>query len=122
MLELERAREALRLARRAGATVELDAGVSVVALALVVNRVPVPAARAECDELLRLVAGRRFAELGVRGFAAVLDAMAGKFAVARAQLVRSREGLNDLGLSSGLDLDGRLRRPGQAAGRRCRGR
>jgi DNA-binding SARP family transcriptional activator/tetratricopeptide (TPR) repeat protein len=95
---LSSAREALRLARRAGATVELDAGVSVVALALVVNRVPVPAARAECDELLRLVAGRRFAEFGVRGFAAVLDAMAGEFAAARAQLVRSREGLNDLGL------------------------
>ena len=95
---LSSAREALRLARRAGATVELDAGVSVVALALVVNRVPVPAARAECDELLRLVAGRRFAEFGVRGFAAVLDAMAGKFAAARAQLMRSREGLNDLGL------------------------
>ena len=76
---LRDAREALRLARRAGATVELDAGVSVVALALVVNRVPVSAARAECEELLRLVAGRRFAELGVRGFAAVLDAMAGDF-------------------------------------------
>ena len=59
------------------APVELDAGVSVVAWALVVNRVPVPVARAECDELLRSVAGRRFAELGVRGFAAVLDAMAG---------------------------------------------
>ena len=95
---LRDAREALRLARRAGATVELDAGVSVVALALVVNRVPVPTARAECDELLRLVAGRRFAELGVRGFAAVLDAMAGDFEQARTQLARSRDGLNDLGL------------------------
>ena len=95
---LRDAREALRLARRAGATVELDAGVSVVALALVVNRVPVSAARAECDELLRLVAGRRFAELGVRGFAAVLDAMAGDFEQARTQLARSRDGLNELGL------------------------
>ena len=80
---LREAREALRFARRAGGTVELDAGVSVIAWALVVNRVPVPAARAECDELLRSVAGRRFAELGVRGFVAVLDAMAGDFGRAR---------------------------------------
>ena len=95
---LREAREALRFARRAGGTVELDAGVSVIAWALVVNRVPVPAARAECDELLRSVSGRRFAELGVRGFVAVLDAMAGDFGRAREQLARSRDGLNDLGL------------------------
>jgi tetratricopeptide (TPR) repeat protein len=95
---LREAREGLRLARRAGATVELDAGVSVIAWALVVNRVPVPAARAECEELLRSVSGRRFAELGVRGFLAVLDAMAGDFDRALAQLARSRDGLNDLGL------------------------
>jgi DNA-binding SARP family transcriptional activator len=95
---LREAREALRFARRAGATVEIDAGVSVIAWALVVNQVPVPAARAECDELLRSVSGRRFAELGVRGFAAVLDAMAGDFETALAQLARSREGLTDLGL------------------------
>ena len=45
---------ALRFARRdPAARVELDAGVSVIAWALVVNRVPVSAARAECDELLR---------------------------------------------------------------------
>ena len=95
---LREAREALRFARRGGGTVELDAGVSVIAWALVVNRVPVPAARAECDELLRSVSGRRFAELGVRGFVAVLDAMAGDFGRAREQLARSRDGLNDLGL------------------------
>ena len=95
---LREARDALRFARRAGGTVELDAGVSVIAWALVVNRVPVPAARAECDELLRSVSGRRFAELGVRGFAAVLDAMAGDFERARDQLARSRDGLTDLGL------------------------
>ena len=40
---LREAREALRFARRGGGTVELDAGVSVIAWALVVNRVPVPA-------------------------------------------------------------------------------
>jgi tetratricopeptide (TPR) repeat protein len=34
----------------------------------------------------------------VRGFVAVLDAMAGDFARARAQLLRSREGLRELGL------------------------
>ena len=95
---LREARAALRFARRAGGTVELDAGVSVIAWALVVNRVPVPDARAECEELLRSVAGRRFAELGVRGFAAVLDAMAGDFETARDQLARSRDGLTDLGL------------------------
>ncbi len=95
---LREAREALRFARRAGATVEIDAGVSVIAWALVVNQVPVPAARAECDELLRSVSGRRFAELGVRGFLAVLDAMAGDFETALEQLARSREGLGDLGL------------------------
>ena len=95
---LREAREALRFSRRAGGTVELDAGVSVIAWALVVNRVPVPEARAECDRLLHSVSGRRFAELGLRGFTAVLDAMAGDFERAREQLARSREGLNDLGL------------------------
>jgi DNA-binding SARP family transcriptional activator len=96
---LAEARTALRFARRDPAgTVDLDATVSVIAWALVVNRVPVAQARAECEELLALVAGRRFAELGVRGFVAVLDAMAGHFARARAQLVRSREGLRELGL------------------------
>ena len=74
----------MRLARLAGDAVELDAGVSYIAWALVVNRVPVPDARAECEELLRERAGRRFAEFGVRGFAAVLDAMAGDFERARA--------------------------------------
>jgi tetratricopeptide (TPR) repeat protein len=96
---LSEARTALRFARRDPAgTVDLDATVSVIAWALVVNRVPVAQARAECVELLDLVAGHRFAELGVRGFVAVLDAMAGEFARARAQLVRSREGLQELGL------------------------
>jgi DNA-binding SARP family transcriptional activator len=96
---LSEARTALRFARRDPAgTVDLDATVSVIAWALVVNRVPVARARAECVELLDLVAGHRFAELGVRGFVAVLDAMAGDFARARAQLLRSREGLRELGL------------------------
>jgi hypothetical protein len=96
---LAEARTALRFARRDPAgTVDLDATVSVIAWALVVNRVPVAQARAECLELLALVAGRRFAELGVRGFVAVLDAMAGDFALARAKLLRSREGLRELGL------------------------
>ncbi|HEX6620700.1 MAG TPA: hypothetical protein VF024_13625, partial [Solirubrobacteraceae bacterium] len=96
---LSEARTALEFARRDPAgTVDLDATVSVIAWALVVNRVPVAQARAECAELLALVAGRRFAELGVRGFVAVLDAMAGHFAQARVQLVRSREGLRELGL------------------------
>jgi DNA-binding SARP family transcriptional activator/tetratricopeptide (TPR) repeat protein len=96
---LSEARTALRFARRDPAgTVDLDATVSVIAWALVVNRVPVAQARAECVELLALVAGRRFAELGVRGFVAVLDAMAGDFERARAQLLRSREGLQELGL------------------------
>jgi hypothetical protein len=96
---LSEARTALRFARRDPAgTVDLDATVSVIAWALVVNRVPVAQARAECLELLTLVAGRRFAELGVRGFVAVLDAMAGDFARAREQLLRSREGLRELGL------------------------
>jgi tetratricopeptide (TPR) repeat protein len=96
---LQEARTALRFARRAGGmAVELDATVAVIAWALVVNAVPVNEARAQCEDLLVLVAGRRFAELGVRGFVAVLDAMAGHFAQARAQLVRSREGLEELGL------------------------
>ena len=77
---LSEARTALRFARRDPAgTVDLDATVSVIAWALVVNQRPGGAARAECLELLAVVAGRRFAELGVRGFVAVLDAMAGDF-------------------------------------------
>jgi tetratricopeptide (TPR) repeat protein len=96
---LSEARTALRFALRDPAgTIDLDATVSVIAWGLVVNDVPVAQARAECGELLALVAGHRFAELGVRGFVAVLDAMAGDFAQARAQLLRSREGLRELGL------------------------
>jgi ATP/maltotriose-dependent transcriptional regulator MalT len=97
-LGLANAREVVRLGRMAKGAVELDAGASFIAWALVVNRVPVAQARAECDVLLREVAGRRFAELGVRGFAALLDAMAGRFAVAREELARSRRGMADLGL------------------------
>jgi hypothetical protein len=95
---LRNAREVVRLARLAEDAVELDAGVSYVAWALVVNRVPVSVARTECEGLLREVGGRRYAELGVRGFAAVLDAMEGHFDAARAQLARSRAGLAELGL------------------------
>lgn len=95
---LRNAREVVRLACLAGGAVELDAGVSFVAWALVVNRVPVVAAREECEALQRAVKGRRFAELGLLGFAGVLDAMEGRFEPARVQLARSRAGLGDLGL------------------------
>ena len=69
-----------------------------VAWCLVVNRVPVAAAREECEALKRHVAGRRFAELSLQGFAAVLDTMDGRFEDARTALLRSRDGLRDLGL------------------------
>jgi DNA-binding SARP family transcriptional activator len=91
--------EVVRLARGTGGAVELDAGMSFFAWGLVINRVPVPAARRRCRQLLREVEGRRFAELGVRGFLAVLDAMAGRFAAAREQLAASRVGVDELGLN-----------------------
>ena len=69
-------------ARRAGSGFEIDTGVSYMAWALVVNEIPVSRAIRRCDQLERAVAGR-FAALSVRGFRAVLDAMAGRFALSR---------------------------------------
>ena len=95
---LREARDVVRFARLAGDTVELDAGVSVVAWALVVNRAPVPDARAECEELLR---ERRRASLR-RARRARLRRGArrhgGRLRRAPDQLARSRDGLTDLGL------------------------
>ena len=64
---------------------------------LVVNAVPVSEAIRRCTQLEREVAGR-FAALSVRGFRAVLDAMAGRFELARGELARTRGGLAELGL------------------------
>ena len=84
-------------ARRARSGFEIDTGVSLMAWALVVNAVPVSEASRRCARLEREVAGR-FAAMSVRGFGAVLDAMAGRFELARDELARARSGLAELRL------------------------
>jgi tetratricopeptide (TPR) repeat protein len=91
------AERAVEHARRARSAFEVDTGVSLMAWALVVNAVPVSEAKRRCRRLEREVGGR-FAAMTVRGFGAVLDAMAGRFDVARAELGKARRGLAELGL------------------------
>ncbi|MDP9135487.1 MAG: hypothetical protein M3N56_11750, partial [Actinomycetota bacterium] len=86
----------LHHARRAGSGFEIDTGVSYMAWALVVNAVPVSEAIRRCRQLERAVVGR-FAELSVRGFRAVLHAMAGRFELAHDELATARGGLVELG-------------------------
>ena len=80
----------------AGSGFEIEAAVSYMAWALVVNAVPVADGIRECAQLEREVTGR-FAALSVRGFRAVLDAMAGRFEVARSELASARSGIAELG-------------------------
>jgi ATP/maltotriose-dependent transcriptional regulator MalT len=91
------ARRAVDHARRARSGFEIDSGVSLMAWALVVNAVPVSEASRRCAQLEREVAGR-FAAMSVRGFRAVLAAMAGRFEPAREELARARRGLAELQL------------------------
>ena len=91
------AERVVRHARRAGSGFEIDTGVSYMAWAIVVNEIPVSEGIRRCDRLERMVAGR-FAALSVRGFRAVLGAMAGRTAEARREVAAARAGLQDLGL------------------------
>ena len=91
------AERVVRYARRAGSGFEIDTGVSYMAWAIVVNEIPVSEGIRRCDRLERTVAGR-FAALSVRGFRAVLGAMAGRTAEARREIAAARAGLQDLGL------------------------
>ena len=91
------AQRAVDHGRRARSSFDIDTGASLMAWALVVNAVPVSEASRRCTQLERDVAGR-FAAMSVRGFGAVLDAMAGRFELARKDLATARGGLEDLGL------------------------
>jgi tetratricopeptide (TPR) repeat protein len=91
------AERAVHHARRARSGFEIDSGVSFMAFALTVNAVPVSEGIQRCTELERDVSGR-FAALSVRGFRAVLDAMAGRFELARSESAEARGGLKELGL------------------------
>ena len=90
------ARRVLHHARRARSGFEIEAAISYMAWALVVNAVSVSDGIRECAGLQREVTGR-FAELSVRGFKAVLDAMAGRFELARSDLAAARKGIAELG-------------------------
>ena len=90
------ARRVLYHARRARSGFEIEAAISYMAWALVVNAVSVSDGIRECAGLQREVTGR-FAALSVRGFKAVLDAMAGRFEVARGDLAAARKGIAELG-------------------------
>jgi DNA-binding SARP family transcriptional activator len=91
------AERAVQYARRARSGFEIDSGVSFMAFTLIVNAVPVSEGIRRCAQLEREVSGR-FAAMSVRGFRAVLDAMAGRFDPARTDLTRARAGLAELGL------------------------
>jgi DNA-binding SARP family transcriptional activator len=90
------ARRVLHHARRARSGFEIEAAISYMAWALVVNAVSVSDGIRECVSLQREVTGR-YATLSVRGFKAVLDAMAGRFELARSDLATAREGIAELG-------------------------
>ena len=90
------ARRVLHHARRARSGFEIEAAISYMAWALVVNAVSVSDGIRECAGLQREVTGR-YAALSVRGFKAVLDAMAGRFELARSDLAAAREGIAELG-------------------------
>ena len=90
------AKRVLHHARRARAGFEIEAAISYMAWALVVNAVSVSDGIRECAGLQREVTGR-YAALSVRGFKAVLDAMAGRFELARSDLATAREGIAELG-------------------------
>ena len=90
------AKRVLHHARRARAGFEIEAAISYMAWALVVNAVSVSDGIRECVGLQREVTGR-YAALSVRGFKAVLDAMAGRFELARSDLATAREGIAELG-------------------------
>ncbi len=90
------AKRVMRYARRAGSGFEIEAAVSYMAWALVINAVSVSDGIRECRRLEREVTGR-YAALSVRGFRAVLDAMAGRFELARGELATARGGIADLG-------------------------
>jgi DNA-binding SARP family transcriptional activator len=92
-----KAARAVHHGRRARSGFEIDNGVSLMAWALVVNAVPVSEASRRIAQLEREVAGR-FAAMSVRGFGAVLAAMAGRFELARGELARARSGLAELQL------------------------
>jgi tetratricopeptide (TPR) repeat protein len=91
----DNAGRAVHHGRRARSGFEVDTGASLMAWALVVNAVPVSEGRRRCTQLEREVAGR-FAAMSVRGFGAVLDAMAGRFELARGELAKARNGLAEL--------------------------
>jgi hypothetical protein len=84
-------------ARRARSGFEIDSAVSFMAFTLIVNAVPVSEGIRRCARLEREISGR-FATISVRGFRAVLDAMAGRFDPARTEVARARAGLTELGL------------------------
>jgi DNA-binding SARP family transcriptional activator len=95
------AKRVLHHARRAGSGFETEAAISYMAWALVVNAVSVSDGIRECDSLQREATGR-YAALTVRGFRAVLDAMAGRFELARSELATAREGIAELGFQQSL--------------------
>ena len=114
------AERVVRHARRAGSGFEIDTGVSYMAWAIVVNEIPVSEGIRRCDRLERMVAGR-FAALSVRGFRAVLGAMAGSH---RGGAARARGGARRAAgprAAAGVGLDGGPRRARRVAGGR-RGR
>ena len=91
------ARRVLHHARRARSGFEIEAAISYMAWALVVNAVPVSDGIRECARPAARGRPGRYAALSVRGFKAVLDAMAGRFELARSDLATAREGIAELG-------------------------
>lgn len=84
-------------ARRAGAGFEMAAGLTYLAWSLVEGATPVAQALEGIAELEATAAGDHVAGLGLLGFRAVLEAMAGRPVDAREHIARSRAGFEELG-------------------------
>jgi DNA-binding SARP family transcriptional activator len=95
----EHCEQQVRHARRIAAGFEVAAGQTYIAWSLVDGCTPVPQGLRRLTELTAEAAGDRVARLGLLGFQAVLQSMAGEQDDAGALMEQSRQGLADLDLN-----------------------
>jgi hypothetical protein len=96
---LDQCEQQVRHAQRIAAGYEVAAGQTYIAWSLVDGCTPVPQGLRRLAELTAAAADDRVARLGLLGFRAVLQSMAGKRDDAGTLMAQSRRGLADLGLN-----------------------
>ena len=96
---VEHCEQQVRHAKRIAAGFEVAAGQAYIAWSLVDGITPVPQGLRRLTELRAEASGDRVARLGLLGFQAVLQSMAGEEAEAGALMEQSRQGLADLHLN-----------------------